>query len=601
MAVNLSALAGAGQQFFDNSGNPLSGGKLWSYAAGTTTPQTTYTTAAGNVAHANPIILDSAGRVATGEIWLTAGQNYKFVLATSNDVVLATWDNITGINGTGITSNASNVVYDPAGVGAVATTVEDKLREYISVKDFGAVGDGITDDTAAIQLAIDEIGSSAAIYFPPGTYKTTATIVTRYGINTYIYGGSVYDGASINACHAGHIFQYNWTVHVNGVSFYRELGYQSSAIAAQKNGIHSDDTGGAINGAAYTLLENLVVGDGSYTGIRMHGTHQMAINCVANGCSINMYLIGAAHTLIHNATENSTTTNLWVKGNGHRIYDHYADNDTPSFLPPTGFGNITFTEAGMCLMSSPTMNDVNGKQHFYLDRCTRSTFTGGNFYNTAACRITLSAAGGVNTFLNNFTGMAWPILVTQAGVPGDCYANFFPFGTDYAGVLGAQSRGYNNLHTNEHVIEIVSYIPSVNTSADYDAWSGKLMPSGASYASVRGFQSEFEANAELRILGASITANGAGASKVVDLSLKIRDVYNNTDLATLVNLNANEQFGADAAVNTYITGIADVGGWVSAGVKSSWNFYLRNNSGAVTADNVVVRITCVYRSSGAYI
>ena len=67
MTVNLSALAGAGQQFFDNNGVPLTGGKLYSYLAGTTTPQATYTTAAGSIAHSNPIVLDSAGRVATGE------------------------------------------------------------------------------------------------------------------------------------------------------------------------------------------------------------------------------------------------------------------------------------------------------------------------------------------------------------------------------------------------------------------------------------------------------------------------------------------------------------------------------------------------------
>ena len=109
MTVNLSALAGAGQQFFDNNGVPLAGGKLYSYAAGTSTPQATYTSASGATAHTNPIILDSAGRVATGEIWLTAGSNYKFALYTSLNVLITTWDNITGINGTGIASNASNV------------------------------------------------------------------------------------------------------------------------------------------------------------------------------------------------------------------------------------------------------------------------------------------------------------------------------------------------------------------------------------------------------------------------------------------------------------------------------------------------------------
>jgi len=178
MTVNLSALAGAGAQFFDNNGVILSGGKLYSYAAGTTTPQTTYTSASGATAHTNPIILNSAGRVATGEIWLTTGSNYKFVLYTSTDVLIATWDNITGINGTGITSNASNVIYNPAGAGAVATTVQTKLRESVSVKDFGATGDGVTDDRAAINAAFAAIIGNGAgtVYFPAGTYRITEFI-----------------------------------------------------------------------------------------------------------------------------------------------------------------------------------------------------------------------------------------------------------------------------------------------------------------------------------------------------------------------------------------------------------------------------------------
>ena len=99
MAVNLSPVGGVAAQFFDNSGNVLTGGKLYTYLAGTTTPAVTYTTNAGITAHANPIVLNAAGRVAdSGEIWLTDGISYKFVLKDSNDVQIASWDNIIGIN-----------------------------------------------------------------------------------------------------------------------------------------------------------------------------------------------------------------------------------------------------------------------------------------------------------------------------------------------------------------------------------------------------------------------------------------------------------------------------------------------------------------------
>ena len=94
MAVFLSPVGGVAAQFFTNTGAVLTGGKLYTYAAGTTTPATTYTTSAGSVARTNPIILDAAGRVAEGgEIWITS-QAYKFVLKDSNDVLIATYDNV---------------------------------------------------------------------------------------------------------------------------------------------------------------------------------------------------------------------------------------------------------------------------------------------------------------------------------------------------------------------------------------------------------------------------------------------------------------------------------------------------------------------------
>jgi len=98
MSVNLSPLGGAGAQFFSNNGVPLAGGLLYTYSAGTSTPATSYTSNTGLTALANPIVLDSAGRVPTGEIWLTDGISYKFVLNSATNVLIATWDNLTGIN-----------------------------------------------------------------------------------------------------------------------------------------------------------------------------------------------------------------------------------------------------------------------------------------------------------------------------------------------------------------------------------------------------------------------------------------------------------------------------------------------------------------------
>lgn len=69
------------QRFFDANGNPLVGGKLYSYEAGTTTPLATYTDQSGGVENANPVILDANGEA---DVWIGNGA-YKFVLYDAND------------------------------------------------------------------------------------------------------------------------------------------------------------------------------------------------------------------------------------------------------------------------------------------------------------------------------------------------------------------------------------------------------------------------------------------------------------------------------------------------------------------------------------
>jgi hypothetical protein len=221
-SYTLSPVGGAGAQFFDNNGVPLSGGKIYTYAAGSTTPQTTWTTPAGAVANSNPIVLDSAGRPPQ-EIWLSVAYSYKFVLETSNGVLIGTYDNIPGLPQPAIANDASSISYqegntvtagafvtgrqymiDTVGttdftlIGASANssgilftatgagtgtgtayntqTVQAKLSQYTSVKDFGAVGDNVTNDAVSIQNSF--AANRGTIFFPKGEYKNSTAAVT---------------------------------------------------------------------------------------------------------------------------------------------------------------------------------------------------------------------------------------------------------------------------------------------------------------------------------------------------------------------------------------------------------------------------------------
>lgn len=80
------------QQIYGSDGNPLVGGKIYTYSAGTTTPLATFTDAGGLTANTNPIILNSLGQA---NIWLAPSSSYKFSVFTSADVLLYTVDNIT--------------------------------------------------------------------------------------------------------------------------------------------------------------------------------------------------------------------------------------------------------------------------------------------------------------------------------------------------------------------------------------------------------------------------------------------------------------------------------------------------------------------------
>lgn len=375
MAVFLSPVGGAAVQFFDNSGNVLTGGKLYTYLAGTTTPTPTYTSNTGVTFHSNPIILDAAGRVpAGGEIWLADGIQYKFVLKDANEVLIGTYDNIIGINSNFLNYevqqeivtatagqtvfNLSTITYQPGtntlsvfvdgvnqygpgaqyayvetdsdtvtfvnglhigalvkfstavtlsagvvsanlvtftgfdnqvgvvqdladddgsdwigflqdGTDAVARSAQSKMRDTLSIKDFGAVGDGVVDDTIAIQNAIDACPNGGCVYIPNGTFKITDALVINKamtlqgaGPGKWIdsLGGSIIkqtdntkNAITLQATVDGYAFSQYGLNNVNLQDFAIEgpSGYPDAADYAVR-GIGCDTT---VNGGDYHIRE----------------------------------------------------------------------------------------------------------------------------------------------------------------------------------------------------------------------------------------------------------------------------------------------------------------------------------------------------------
>jgi hypothetical protein len=128
--VNLSPLGGAGWQFFTDSGVPLAGGLIYTYAAGTTTPAVTYTSATGVTANTNPIVLDAAGRP-PNEIWLAAS-SYKFVLKDSNGVQIWSMDNLSGLPAAGTQSYQTATQGQTVFTGLTYTLGNNSLKVFVN-------------------------------------------------------------------------------------------------------------------------------------------------------------------------------------------------------------------------------------------------------------------------------------------------------------------------------------------------------------------------------------------------------------------------------------------------------------------------------------
>jgi uncharacterized protein YjbI with pentapeptide repeats len=471
MTVLLSPVGGVAAQFLDNNGNPLSGGKLFSYSAGTTTPAATFTSSLGVTAHTNPIVLDSGGRVPGGETWLTDGIIYKFVLQTSTNVLIATYDNIVGINSnfvnytteqeiqtatagqtvfdlttmqyqpgtnslsvfvdgvnqygpgaqyayletdtdtvtfvsglhvgasvkfttatqvTGNATDASVVTYNPPFTGGVPTNVEAKLAQTVSVKDFGAVGDGVTDDTAAFNLAtfaaepFSTSVSRRSIYIPAGRYLISGTVYVRKGQALYGDGGG-----------AANLF----------------MG-STGSIVMGKNSSGVEDPGGAPPAVRDIFME------GGNTPISVEVSGYSVENVFFNSSATGP-IIGGSDGKITNCIFDNGSTLMRLRGGGHTI------NGCTFYLGNTQVGvsdRLNNTSFVNCAFAFPVVQSINF-QDAAVDNCVfdNCTFAMNEQFSTHVAYVkTTSTAPGlqINAQFSNcgfYNGKGYAFKIDAGG------------------------------------------------------------------------------------------------------------------------------------------------------------------------------------------
>lgn len=326
MAVNLSPVYGAGAQLFDNNGFPLAGGFIYTYLAGTSTPASTYTSSTGNIQHSNPIILDASGRVPGGEIWLTTQISYKFVIEDSSSVLIGTYDNINSIN---------NV-------------------ESVSVADFGAVGDGITDDTAAIQNALNYISSNGGgtVYLVQGKRylidSANLVILPRCGLDGRLalggteknYGSNIKDFSNLPTCL---VINPSYTIQIQDSGFIRGMNIARKGITDSSVSLRA----GLDNVKAYSGTAITIVGD--------------------DACVEEVFIIG--FTTAYSAAQVQRCIVFNVKG-----------DNTNQFY----FNNIPDTAK---VLNTHSWNFMTGNQSYTLTNFTVNSVTSGT---GGVCRLSLA-------------------------------------------------------------------------------------------------------------------------------------------------------------------------------------------------------------------
>ena len=452
-------------QFFASNGDLLVGGKLYTYAAGTTTPLVTYTDSTGATANTNPVILDSRGEA---NVWIGSAA-YKFKLATSTDTELWTVDNITSVDAfiaslAGATGS-SLVGYTPSGTGAVTTTVQAKLRQTLSVKDFGATGDGTTDDTTAFQNALTA-AAGKSLYVPNGTYLCTG--LTIYS-GTNMYGdspstsiikakGTLGTSTALlkNANQSGTAYAYTDVgIAVSNIRFDgNNLGSRTAELVSfgKVNDLHVNNCqifnvqyiGMALGGCLAAVVsscsftecgsDSVIIEGGAALWMGPAADTTVSFDVSVTECNFNnnnwsaMYANGNRLSMIGNYLSSNKESGIFMTGNNNVISNNWISGQTKKYISASGIE----VGGGFHTISGNFIGDTDNDSISLTD-VQFATITGNTLYNPGRASATFPNASCVGfTSLTASPNQPRYILVVGNNMwapASDAYAAVFFYGT----------------------------------------------------------------------------------------------------------------------------------------------------------------------------
>ena len=435
-------------QFFDAAGRPLVGGKLYTYRAGTSTPQATFTDSTGLVQNTNPIILDARGECS---VWLDS-YDTKFVLRDAADALIWTQDHV-GENTVTLradlaaTGGAGMVGFLADGDGAVARTLQSKARESVSIKDFGAAGDGVANDTTAFENFVTYCAQYGATGFiPAGTYLIDTSIRTFSGSKPFVIRGEGRGATILKNRNTAASFIY-WT-GANGLSFenLKIDGAFTGLPSAPVSGgtlvlVNSNDN--TVRGVDFINIYRvalMIYNDHQTTTTNVYGGH-IIDNCRAYGPSNYSGNVGPSAFLIADVI-NSKITNCYVSQIG--LYGYEFKNDCSNTLISNCVAEDTYYP--LYFGGDGAHTELGYVKNSLIENCTVRRATSG-------AAITMGLASN-NTVRN--------ISIDNTGVATPNFSVYIHNGSNNNSVTGIDLKGRNyeavTVHTgsNGNVIEFTN-------------------------------------------------------------------------------------------------------------------------------------------------